>query len=66
MLGHMHVFYVNKIEYKGKEKNRAHTELHTFHRLSFTHFQGLCSMELDEEEQEEKKKRERQSNLTTQ
>jgi len=53
---------------KVKEKNRTYTELHTFYRLSFIYFQGLCSMELDEEEEEQaerkKKERKRQSNFT--
>jgi hypothetical protein len=36
-----------------KEKK---TELrHTFYRLSFIYFQGLCSMELHEREEQEKK-----------
>jgi len=53
----MCVSFVNKLVYKGGEKNRTHKGLHTFYRLLFTHFQGLYSMELDQEEQEEKKKR---------
>ena len=62
----MRVSYVNKIEYKNK--GREKTELHDFYRLSFAHFQGLCSMELDEEHEGEKKweerKREREERRT--
>ncbi len=61
----MCVSYVNKIDsMKVKEKNRTYTELHTFYRLSFIYFQGLCSTELDEEEEEQaerKKKKEKDS-----
>ena len=47
----MRVSYVNKIEYKneGARAREKKTELHQFYRLSFSHFQGLRSMELDEE-----------------
>jgi hypothetical protein len=38
-------------------KKKKQNELHTFYRLSFTQFQGLYSMELDEEEQEKEKKK---------
>jgi hypothetical protein len=44
-------------EYKGEEKKTEHTQLRTFYRLLFTHFQGLCSMELGEEEQEKKRRK---------
>jgi hypothetical protein len=53
----MRVSYVNKQNIKGKKKKTEHTQLRTFYRLLFTHFQGLCSMELDEEEQEKKKRK---------
>ncbi len=61
MLERMCVSYVNKIDsMKVKEKNRTYTELHTFYRLSFIYFQGLCSTELDEEEEEQaERKKER-------
>ncbi len=61
MLERMCVSYVNKTDsMKVKEKNRTYTELHTFYRLSFIYFQGLCSTELDEEEEEQaERKKER-------
>ena len=49
--GHTCASCVNEIKHKRETKNRAHT----FYRLLFTHFQGLCSMELDEERKEKKK-----------
>jgi hypothetical protein len=49
-----HTSTKQNIKRGGRKKQN---ELPTFYRLSFTQFQGLYSMELDEEEQEKEKKK---------